>query len=164
MSGDMGQHGIRTTGQPEIDTATAEIALAVRDYLGPGRTEQAYYDEATRLRDEICRGERARVVAGLRALAATDPHWFTDRFAAHALADLIEAGEVEAGVLPATATPSVITDDIALNMAAGVLEAHGRPATADMLRRMLPAAEGKIYGQPYQEATGKWGPIAREAS
>jgi hypothetical protein len=59
--------------------------------------------------------------------------------------------------IPADATPMMITDDIALNMAATVLDAMGRPDNADELRALLPEAEGKVYGQPYQERTGKWG-------
>lgn len=158
--------GVQTTGNGDIDCATAEIAGHIRD----GRvgshvkwTEQDHYDEAMRLRDEIMKGTRAEIVAGLRALAADDPHWFTDRFATTALSDLIESGDLPAGLVPATVSPSVITDDIALNIAAGVLEAYGRPATADMLRRMLPAAEGKIHGETYQEPVGKWNGLAAQS-
>lgn len=46
---------IRTTGNPQIDTATAEIAVALRDG-GFGRRDQDRYDEAMRLRDEILAG------------------------------------------------------------------------------------------------------------
>ena len=48
---------IETTGNPRVDTAAAEIAVALRD-ASPGRREQSYYDEAIRLRDEIMRGTR----------------------------------------------------------------------------------------------------------
>jgi hypothetical protein len=43
---------IRTTGNPDVDTATAEVAVALRD-ASPGKTDQYYYDEAMRLRDVI---------------------------------------------------------------------------------------------------------------
>lgn len=46
---------IKTTGNPQIDTATAEIAVALRDG-GFGRRDQDRYDEAMRLRDEILAG------------------------------------------------------------------------------------------------------------
>jgi hypothetical protein len=60
-------------------------------------------------------------------------------------------------LLPAAAAPVVITDDIALNMAAGVLSSMDLPAIASTLRELLPEAEGKVHGKPYQEPTGKWG-------
>jgi len=63
------------------------------------------------------------------------------------------------GLIPASETPSVITDDIALNMAAGVLDTMGRGEVAAVLRLLLPEAEGRVYGEPYQEQVGKWGPV-----
>ena len=50
--------GIPVTGQPDVDQATAEIAVALRDGA-PGKRDQAYYDEAVRLRDAIMAGTRA---------------------------------------------------------------------------------------------------------
>ena len=52
--------GIKTTGNSRIDTATAEIAVALRDArVGqPRYREQDHYDEAVRLRDEIMTGTR----------------------------------------------------------------------------------------------------------
>jgi hypothetical protein len=50
--------GITVTGQPDIDQATAEIAVALRD-ASPGKRDQHYYDEAARLRDAIMAGTRA---------------------------------------------------------------------------------------------------------
>lgn len=44
---------IEITGIPEIDIATAEIAVALRD---AGRTEREAVAEAQRLRDAMCRG------------------------------------------------------------------------------------------------------------
>lgn len=46
---------IRTTGNDRIDTATSEIAVALRD-AQPVWHDQHYYDEAMRLRDEIMAG------------------------------------------------------------------------------------------------------------
>jgi hypothetical protein len=66
-------------------------------------------------------------------------------------------GDLTTPLLPAHASPTVITDDIALNMAAGVLDAMGRNYLASTLRELLPEAEGKVHGRPYQEPTGKWG-------
>lgn len=48
---------MRTTGNGRIDTATAELALALRA-ARPGKREQTYYDEAMRLRDEILAGAK----------------------------------------------------------------------------------------------------------
>jgi hypothetical protein len=59
--------------------------------------------------------------------------------------------------IPASEMPRIITDDIALNMAADVLDAMEDHRTAQRLRAMLPEAEGRVFGQPYQEQTGKWG-------
>lgn len=50
---------IKVTGNPQIDTATAEIAGALRDG-GFGRRDQDRYDEAMRLRDEILAGQDTR--------------------------------------------------------------------------------------------------------
>jgi hypothetical protein len=59
--------------------------------------------------------------------------------------------------LPASEMPRVITDDIALNMTAAILTSMGLHSLAYELRMLLPAAEGKVHGQQYQEAVGKWG-------
>ena len=48
---------IKTTGNAQIDQATAEIAVALRDAC-PGQREQEYYDVAMRLRDAIMAGTR----------------------------------------------------------------------------------------------------------
>jgi hypothetical protein len=48
---------ISTTGNAAVDSAAAEIAVALRD-ASPGRRDQHYYDEATRLRDAIMAGTR----------------------------------------------------------------------------------------------------------
>jgi hypothetical protein len=48
---------IKVMGNSDIDTATAEIAVALRD-ADPGRRDQEYYDMAVRLRDDIMRGTR----------------------------------------------------------------------------------------------------------
>jgi hypothetical protein len=114
--------GITTTGNSRVDTATAEIAVALRN-ASPGERDQAYCDLAMELRDEI--------MAGTRALPP-EP-------------------------IPADATPMMITDDIALNMAATVLDVMALPWMARTLRSLLPRAEGKVHGQPYQEPSGKWG-------
>jgi hypothetical protein len=59
---------VATTGNALIDTATAEIAGALRDG-DPGKRDQYYYDEAMRLRDEIIAGalERADALPPWRA-------------------------------------------------------------------------------------------------
>ena len=78
--------------------------------------------------------------------------------AAGRAADKLNGAGPEPKLLPATVTPMVLTDDIALNMAASVLDAMGCGlALADSLRKLLPEAEGKVFGKPYQEQTGKWG-------
>jgi len=48
---------INTTGNDDIDMATAEIALSLRD-ASPGQRQQEYYDMAESLRDAIMRGTR----------------------------------------------------------------------------------------------------------
>jgi hypothetical protein len=48
---------IETTGSARTDTATSEIALALRSGH-PGHRDQYYYDWAMRLRDEIMAGTR----------------------------------------------------------------------------------------------------------
>jgi hypothetical protein len=68
--------GIAVTGNRRADDATSEIALALRD-ASPGKSDQYYYDEAMRLRDEILAGaaelaarppvRRARVAKGRKA-------------------------------------------------------------------------------------------------
>lgn len=55
--------GIAVTGQPDIDQATAEIAVVLRD-AGYGKREQDCYDEAARLRDAIMAGTRAQAADG----------------------------------------------------------------------------------------------------
>lgn len=50
-------YGIRVTGNGEIDGATAEIAVALRD-ASPGQRDQEYYDAAMRLRDRIMAGAK----------------------------------------------------------------------------------------------------------
>jgi hypothetical protein len=52
--------GIATTGNSQVDTATAEIAVALRDGrgIGHGWREQDHCNEAMRLRDEIMAGTR----------------------------------------------------------------------------------------------------------
>jgi len=75
---------------------------------------------------------------------------------AQRVADKLNAAE-QPGLLPASASPMVITDDIALNLAAIVLDAMGRPDHADELRALRSQAEGKVHGVAYQEQTGKWG-------
>jgi len=51
-------NGITVTGNSQIDRATAEIAVALRN-ASPGKRDQHYYDEASRLRDEIMQGTMA---------------------------------------------------------------------------------------------------------
>lgn len=48
---------INVTGNADIDSATAVIALALRGD-NPGKPEQFYYDEAVSLRDAIMGGTR----------------------------------------------------------------------------------------------------------
>lgn len=55
---------IKTTGNADVDCATSEIAIVLRD-AGYGRKEQDCYDEAMRLRDAI--------MAGTRDLTLGDP-------------------------------------------------------------------------------------------
>lgn len=59
--------GITTTGNDRIDTATSEIAIALRDAGNPGQSEAYFYAEAMRLRDEI--------MAGARELPPVLPPW-----------------------------------------------------------------------------------------
>lgn len=76
---------IKVTGNSDIDQATAEIAVALRDaYLNPA-TDQHYYDEAERLRDAIMEGTReldARPVDPTDIMTQADasrdyePGWF----------------------------------------------------------------------------------------
>jgi len=68
------------------------------------------------------------------------------------------------GLLPASASPQMITDDIALNMAANVLDAMDHTEAAAGLRLLLPEAEGRVNGQPYQEQVGKWGTRAEPSA
>lgn len=49
---------IQTTGNGDIDTATAEIAVALRNASSALCTDQYYYDEAVRLRNAIMAGTR----------------------------------------------------------------------------------------------------------
>lgn len=60
---------INITGNADIDQATAEIALVLRD-ASPGQRDQQYYDEAMRLRDEIMAGTRELMVS--QAVKACD--------------------------------------------------------------------------------------------
>jgi hypothetical protein len=138
---------IKTTGNRRIDTATAEIAGLVRDARVGSHVrycEQDHYDTAAALRDEI--------LAGARTLVLTE-------LAGELLA---RSGGNDAArepiLLPASASPQMITDDIALNMAATVLDAmgYGGGLLAAALRDLRPEAEGKVHGQPYQEPAGKW--------
>jgi hypothetical protein len=65
--------GISTTGNSRIDTATAEIALALRaGHRGHG--DQYYYDWAMRLRDEILAGAIEMAAAGVYN-PVTGEHW-----------------------------------------------------------------------------------------
>jgi hypothetical protein len=48
---------IKITGNQDIDEATAEIAVALRD-ANPGQRQQEYYDMAESLRDAIMAGTR----------------------------------------------------------------------------------------------------------
>lgn len=49
---------INTTGNADIDEATAEIAMALRDASPYWLGQQEYYDAAMRLRDAIMTGTR----------------------------------------------------------------------------------------------------------
>ncbi len=57
---------INITGNGRIDDATAEIAIALRR-AKPGSPDQAYYDEAMRLRDAIMAGTRQLALSGAAA-------------------------------------------------------------------------------------------------
>jgi hypothetical protein len=65
---------IRTTGHQDIDHATSEIAVALRD-ADPGKRDQHYYDEAMRLRDAIMRGTRDQA----RRSSYRTPVWLHER-------------------------------------------------------------------------------------
>lgn len=67
--------GIRTTGNHDIDQATAEIAVYLRD-SNPALRDQQAYDEAMRLRDEIMSGTR-RLDAKRRSFQT--PAWLHER-------------------------------------------------------------------------------------
>lgn len=66
---------IRTTGNGDVDTATAEIAVALGD-ADPGKSDQHYYDEAMRLRDQIMQG--TRVLDHMAELAKADQGVFPE--------------------------------------------------------------------------------------
>jgi hypothetical protein len=100
--------------------------------------------------------EREAAERATSAAAALD-HWMTHQ-GRLPVAWLEGRAELPPPV-PAHVTPIAITDDIALNMAAGVLDAYGDHRTAQKLRAMLPETEGRIGGKVYQEAVGKWGRI-----
>lgn len=51
----MRKRSINVTGNPDIDQATAEIAVALRD---SGLPEHKAYEEAERLRDVIMKGSK----------------------------------------------------------------------------------------------------------
>lgn len=57
---------INTTGNSHIDDATAEIAIALAR-AKPGKPDQAYYDEAMRLRNAIMTGTRQLALSGAAA-------------------------------------------------------------------------------------------------
>lgn len=63
---------IETTGNRQIDQATAEIALALRD-ANPGGRDQEYYEQAQRLRDEIRAGQQMLDAEFSREHARTCP-------------------------------------------------------------------------------------------
>lgn len=68
---------INTTGNADIDTATAEIAVALRNACPVMDSDQRFYDEAMALRDAIMRGTReldARP-ANTHAVAMWDTPW-----------------------------------------------------------------------------------------
>jgi hypothetical protein len=137
--------GIQPTGINRIDGAAAEIAGHIRDgRVGShgGWSEQDHYDEATRLRDEI--------IAGARTLVLTE-------LAGELLA---RSGGNDAAREP---KPQVLTDDIVLNLAATVLDAMGHEEVAAGMRLLLPKAEGKVFGKPYQEPVVKWKWAGHEA-
>ena len=60
---------VNTTGNADIDTATAEIAVALRD-AAPGKRDQEYYDEAMRLLDAIMKGTREHAVYSVDVTSA----------------------------------------------------------------------------------------------
>jgi hypothetical protein len=69
---------ITVTGQPDIDQATAEIAVALRDAAAIRvEADQNYYDAAVRLRDAIMAGTRALGQPQLTYSAVTDDEWQT---------------------------------------------------------------------------------------
>ena len=102
---------IKTTGNARIDQATAEIALYVRGD-DPRRRDQACYDEATRLRDEILAGvtEELTALAAQVRKAVSYPA-FADRIEAHTsgMAELVARtsgrryAEVRQGIVDAAA-------------------------------------------------------------
>ena len=69
---------IKTTGNADIDTATAEIAVALRKACPVLCPDQDHYDDAMRLRDAIMSGTRAPD-AGYRV--QDDVELLADRYA-----------------------------------------------------------------------------------
>ena len=53
---------INTTGNAELDSATSEIASALRHASPVDHGDQYFYDEAMRLRDAIMKGTRELMV------------------------------------------------------------------------------------------------------
>lgn len=64
---------INTTGDGDIDTATAEIAVALRDACPVMDSDQRFYDEAMALRDAIMKGTRE---LDRDEPPGRDPGWF----------------------------------------------------------------------------------------
>jgi hypothetical protein len=89
--------GIEVTGQPGIDEATAEIAVALRDAHPEGFSEQWYYDEAERLRNAILRGARRALEPVPWTLGVNGRDWFAVRdsmtLEGNAAAGLTEVGK-----------------------------------------------------------------------
>lgn len=179
--------GITPTGNSRIDEATAELALELRMAHPSMREQSLYNEAmrirdeimaGTRELPEPLPAWRPAVNGTGRAPWFLYRGWgeeaervplderyylkgngqlcrFTTRENAQKVADRLNGKP--AGLLPASASPTMITDDIALNMAAIVLDAMGRDGLAGTLRKLLPAAEGKVHGVAYQEPAGKWG-------
>jgi hypothetical protein len=68
MTDQMGTRGVKVTGNHQIDQATAELAVLVRDARAGSHvrySEQDHYDEAMRLRDEFLAGSYTALVREL---------------------------------------------------------------------------------------------------
>lgn len=92
--------GIRVTGQPDIDQATAEIAVALRDAAGTAATytpEQHYYDEAMRLRDAILKGGAAVARGGVMSGQRYADPIARQRMAANACPECGEPADAHTG-------------------------------------------------------------------